>query len=45
MKRLLIAEDDNAIALGLQHDLTFEGYAVETRSDGLLGEALNSKSW
>jgi DNA-binding response OmpR family regulator len=34
MARILIVEDDPGIALGLEEDLTLEGYAVETVSDG-----------
>jgi DNA-binding response OmpR family regulator len=33
-RRLLIVEDEPAIALGLRHDLQFEGYAVEVVGDG-----------
>jgi two-component system alkaline phosphatase synthesis response regulator PhoP len=35
MPRILIVEDDDTIALGLQKDLTFEGYDVVVSSDGL----------
>ena len=34
MIRILIAEDDANIALGLQYDLKLEGYAVEVAADG-----------
>ena len=34
MTRILIAEDDANIALGLQYDLKLEGYAVEVVADG-----------
>jgi DNA-binding response OmpR family regulator len=34
MKRILVVEDEPAIALGLKNDLTLEGYAVEVRGDG-----------
>ena len=34
MKRILIVEDENAIAFGLQIDLKNEGYDVEIESDG-----------
>jgi len=34
MTRILVVEDDTAIALGLQDDLTLEGYAVEVVRDG-----------
>lgn len=34
MTRLLIVEDDAGIALGLEEDLTIEGYAVEVVRDG-----------
>jgi DNA-binding response OmpR family regulator len=39
MARLLVVEDDPAIALGLEDDLTLEGYEVETATDGVAGEA------
>ena len=32
--RILIVEDEPAIALGLKNDLTLEGYAVEVAADG-----------
>jgi len=35
MKKILIAEDDAAIALGLKLDLTHEGYAPEIVTDGV----------
>jgi DNA-binding response OmpR family regulator len=34
MTRVLIVEDDPGIALGLEEDLTLEGYRVEVASDG-----------
>jgi DNA-binding response OmpR family regulator len=34
MVRILVVEDDTAIALGLKDDLTLEGYAVEVVRDG-----------
>ena len=34
MNRILVVEDDPAIALGLEDDLRLEGYAVETARDG-----------
>jgi len=34
MTRILIAEDDDHIALGLQYDLRLEGYSVEVAADG-----------
>jgi two-component system alkaline phosphatase synthesis response regulator PhoP len=34
MKRILVAEDDSTIALGLQRDLTMEGYDVTVVADG-----------
>jgi len=34
MKRILVVEDDSAIAFGLQLDLKGEGYHVEIESDG-----------
>ncbi len=34
MKRILVVEDEPAIAFGLQLDLKSEGYAVEIESDG-----------
>ena len=35
MARILVVEDDPAIALGLEDDLTLEGYQVETVRDGV----------
>ncbi len=35
MARILVVEDDPAIALGLEDDLTLEGYEVETVRDGI----------
>lgn len=37
MKRILVVEDEPAIALGLEDDLTMEGYQVEVASDGPSG--------
>ena len=37
MKNILVVEDEPAIALGLEDDLTLEGYRVEVASDGLSG--------
>ena len=34
MLRILVVEDEPAIALGLRNDLTLEGYAVEVAGDG-----------
>jgi len=34
MARILVVEDEPAIALGLEEDLTLEGYAVEIARDG-----------
>ena len=34
MTRILIVEDEPAIALGLRNDLTFEGYVVDVVADG-----------
>ena len=34
MKRILVVEDESAIAFGLQLDLKSEGYDVEIESDG-----------
>src|SRR5437016_12696644 len=34
MKRILIVEDESAIAFGLKLDLESEGYAVEVEDDG-----------
>ena len=34
MNRILVVEDEPDIALGLQDDLTRQGYAVETVGDG-----------
>jgi len=36
MKRILIVEDEPAIALGLEDDLRLEGYAVEVIADGAI---------
>src|SRR5258708_4732908 len=37
MTKILIIEDEPGIALGLEEDLTFDGYHVEIASDGELG--------
>jgi DNA-binding response OmpR family regulator len=37
MARILVVEDDPAIALGLEDDLTLEGYEVEIAQDGVTG--------
>ena len=34
MTRILVVEDEPAIALGLKNDLTLEGYSVEVAADG-----------
>jgi DNA-binding response OmpR family regulator len=34
MPRILVVEDEPAIALGLRNDLTLEGYSVEVAADG-----------
>ena len=39
MARILVVEDDPAIALGLEDDLTLEGYEVEIAKDGSAGTA------
>ncbi|UCG85077.1 MAG: response regulator transcription factor [Gemmatimonadota bacterium] len=39
MARILVVEDDPAIALGLEDDLALEGYEVEVVGDGELGTA------
>ena len=39
MARILVVEDDPAIALGLEDDLTLEGYEVEVAEDGAVGMA------
>ena len=35
MTRILVVEDEPGIALGLEDDLTMEGYQVEIAADGL----------
>ncbi|MBK7931235.1 MAG: response regulator transcription factor [Bryobacterales bacterium] len=40
MTRILIVEDEPAIALGLEDDLRLEGYEVEVASDGTAGARL-----
>jgi two-component system alkaline phosphatase synthesis response regulator PhoP len=37
MSRILIVEDEPAIALGLEDDLKMEGYEVEVANDGIAG--------
>ena len=37
MARILVVEDDPAIALGLEDDLTLEGYQIEIAKDGAAG--------
>jgi DNA-binding response OmpR family regulator len=37
MTRILVVEDEPGIALGLEDDLTMEGYEVETAADGITG--------
>lgn len=37
MRRVLIIEDDQIMAIALQDGLESEGYSVETHSDGLTG--------
>ena len=37
MKRILVVEDEPGIALGLEDDLSMEGYEVEVVADGLAG--------
>ncbi len=37
MDKILIIEDDRTILMGLKDDLEFEGYGVETASDGKTG--------
>jgi two-component system alkaline phosphatase synthesis response regulator PhoP len=37
MKRILIVEDEPGIALGLEDDLTMEGYEVAVEHDGVVG--------
>jgi two-component system alkaline phosphatase synthesis response regulator PhoP len=37
MARILVVEDEPAIALGLEADLTVEGYEVDVAGDGLTG--------
>jgi len=37
MTRILVVEDEPGIALGLEDDLTMEGYEVETVGDGVTG--------
>lgn len=39
MTRILVVEDEPAIALGLKNDLTLEGYGVEVAADGEAGLA------
>jgi DNA-binding response OmpR family regulator len=39
MARILVVEDDSAIAMGLEDDLTLEGYEIEIAGDGETGAA------
>lgn len=39
MARILVVEDDSAIAMGLEDDLTLEGYEIEIAKDGESGTA------
>ncbi len=39
MPRILVVEDDSAIAMGLEDDLTLEGYEIEIAKDGETGTA------
>ena len=39
MARILVVEDDSAIAMGLEDDLTLEGYEIEIAKDGQTGTA------
>ena len=41
MERILVVEDDTSIALGLEDDLSLEGYEVEVARDG---EAATSRA-
>ena len=43
MPRILVIEDEANIALGLQDDLTLEGYQVEVAGDGEAGSRLAQK--
>ena len=36
-KRILVVEDEPGMLMGLEHNLTFEGYAVSTAADGKQG--------
>jgi len=40
MQKILIIEDDKNIAMALKDDLSFEGYNVESASEGNLGLSL-----
>lgn len=44
MKKILIVEDEMNMRLGLKDNLEFEGYEVETASDGAEGLALASEN-
>jgi DNA-binding response OmpR family regulator len=44
MTRILVVEDEPAIALGLKNDLTLEGYAVEVAADGELASRRAAES-
>ena len=42
---ILIIDDEKNLALGLKHNLEFEGFIVETAHDGLLGlEKIRNKN-
>lgn len=43
MKKILVIEDEESILMALEDDLTFEGYQVETATDGLKGLSLAEK--
>ncbi len=40
MKKILVIEDEESILMALEDDLTFEGYQVETATDGIKGLSL-----
>jgi two-component system alkaline phosphatase synthesis response regulator PhoP len=44
MTRILVVEDEPAIALGLEDDLTLEGYEVELASDGIAASRMARES-
>ena len=46
MKRVLIVEDNEKLALGLRHNLEFEGYTVRVAADGTTGmSAAREEPW